>query len=260
MQDKFTLNPFTSETSNMWLLIYIGTLNWAVLHPHNMYYVLISLLVARIQLAIHTLTHEPKSTVNMICNHDCISGIIISTIGAFAFESIFTTDVVYQKKIHDTHHRYPTDKNLDLSYHYIAGPYKSFESVVRCFFQPEIEFYMSFNFQHVPIILSVIIRICIYYVFIVMTSATHIFNVVCISRAIRTGFYFISFHLQHVLPDNTLIPNGKNWEPSYMLYVAGFISGGMLSVDELIGHAVHHTFSTRKSRNYNATPTHLFLT
>ena len=256
MKDKIKFSPFSSETHDIWLFIYIGTLYWIIVSTNMYIKLLLVCLVPRIQQAIHILTHEPNSFINRICHHNSLFGILMSTILAYTHEGIFTTDVVYQKLIHNTHHVWPTDKNKDYTYAYTVAPYKSIEARIRGFFQPEIEFAASVKFfPSIPTLVSMVIRVLVTGLLIKRGYLVNLLVSSAIIRLTRGIFYYQAFHIQHVESDGTTSPLGKNFKPNKYGSLRALVIG-QLSVSEAYGHRIHHTYSTKKPRDYNAVPTH----
>jgi hypothetical protein len=217
-------------------------------------------LFPRITNTIHTLIHEPTSIINKICNHTSIIAIVTSTILNFSFESLFSSDIVSTKMIHNSHHAYPTIKGKDYSYNYTIAPYRSFEAKIRAFCQPEFEFISSLNFvSHEIILFQILFRIFMFCLLFRTCEYSHVLFGIFIQRLIRGVFYYRAFHLAHMDSDGETLPKGMNWEPqSTFLTFINTLLIGRLSIEEGWGHAVHHTHSTKKSRFYEPTPTHTY--
>ena len=256
MPEPFRLSPFVSDTHDAWLLLYIAS-QYPLLCCPPAGRLLMVCLVPRIQNAIHSLTHEPGSLTNALCHHRSAVGLLCSTLLAFSFESLFTADVVYQRRIHATHHAYSMVEGKDLSLGYTAAPYKSARACVQCFFQPEIEFCGSLQLAASlsPIMCAFGVRAAIL-VFLSAVGLTRpALELAVISRFTRMLFYLVSFHLQHVEPDGTLVAEGKNFRPHAFDWLHSLLFG-RLGIEEGYGHRTHHAQPALKARAYNATPTH----
>lgn len=250
--DKFVLNPFSSETHSLWLIIYILFLNFIVFFASFKYIILMICLIPRIQQSIHVLTHDRLSLISLYCNHDDYFSVLLSNMLSFSFESILSSDIYVQKYIHNTHHMNPVVLNKDLSYKYTVASYRSFQAYFQCFFQPEIEFIETINkIDWIANFIGILYRTLIYVLLYNYTGYLNFFSVITMSRIVRMFFYFNASHFQHIDPNNDINQSGRINERSPQLQFILSIIFGKLSIEEGYGHYIHHNNSQIKSRYYS---------